>query len=177
MYIRNEDKRMVLWVLAVFCFIFLNCPIAKAEDKLTYVKADISHVYYSDVMAKYGDIWIGYTVTDSRTFPSYNGERFIIEKAYYYYRKDGSHVLLGHVDKTGLYDKNGNCLKEVPKIASEYQVAGISSGLIDNILGPSLVLQEKINSDSLWEGNAFVIADIDTQEDTIILMDMSRLLR
>ena len=173
---RSKDKRMVLWFLTVVCFIFMNCTSAKAEEKLTYVKTSLSSRYrhYNDVMSKYGEIWIGYTVSNSKTFTTYDGEFFIIDKAYYYYKKDGNYVLLGSVDKTGLYDKNGALLKEVPKISSDYQIAGISSRLIDGILGPALVLQSKINSDDLWEGNSFVTVDIDTQEDTIILMDMSR---
>jgi hypothetical protein len=172
---KSKDKRMVLWFLTVFCFIFVNCTSAKAEEKLTYVKTSLSSRYrhYNDVMSKYGEIWIGYTVADNKTFTTYDGEFFIIDKAYYYYKKDGNYVLLGSVDKTGLYDKNGALLKEVPKISSDYQIAGISSRLIDDILGPNLVLQSKTNKDSLREGEAFVIVDIDTQEDTITLMDMS----
>jgi hypothetical protein len=132
------------------------------------------YIHYNEVTSKYGDIWIGYTSDNKKIITGGGNERFIIGKAYYYYKKDDNYILLGSVDKTGLYDKNGNCLKKIgiESVAKGYLIAGISSSLIEDILGPSLILQLITNKDSWRETEAFVIIDIDTQQDTLILMDI-----
>jgi len=61
-------------------------------------------------------------------------------------------------------------------VASGYLIAGISSFLIKEIFGLHLILQSITNKDSWLETNAFAIMDIDTQQDTLILRDMSRFL-
>ena len=173
---KGREKVFLYWVM--LCFIFLNCATAKADETLTYVKTNLSerYIHYDEVVSKYGAIWIGYTITNSNIITETGNERFIIEKAFYYYKQDGNYILLGSIDKTGLYDKNGICLKPVSRVASGYQVAGISSSLINDILGIKLILQSETNISSWRETESFVIADIDIQQDTIILMDMSRFL-
>jgi hypothetical protein len=148
----------------------------KNNEELTYIKGPLSerYIHYNEVISKYGDIWIGYTSDNKEIITDGEDERFIIGKAYYYYKKDDNYILLGSVDKTGLYDKNGNCLEKTGSAASGYLIAGISSYLIEDILGPHLILQSITNKDSWRETNAFVIVDIDTEQDTLILMDMSR---
>ena len=174
----NENIKKVFLCLLMFCFIFFNCATAKAEENLTYARANLTerYIHYNEVVSKYGAIWIGYTIANSKITTTSREERFVIQKAYYYYKIDSNYILLGSIDKTGLYDKNGNCLKLVPRVASGYQVAGISSSLMDNIFGPKLILQSEIDADNWRETEAFVVTDIDTQHDTIILMDMSRFL-
>ena len=173
----SKNERII--ILLIFCFIFLNCVKVKAEQSLIYVQVNLNerYIHYNEVISKYGAIWIGYTIAHDIITTDSGEERFIIDKAYYYYKKDGTYVLLGSVDKTGLYDKNGSCLKPASKIASGYLLVGISSALIDvNILGPRFILQSETNSNIWGEIESFVIVDIDTQQDTLRLMDMSRFL-
>jgi len=174
----SSDKKRFICLL-MFCFIFLYCVKAKADESLTYVQANLSerYIHYNEVISKYGTIWIGYNIVNNKIITDSGDERFIIEKAYYYYKKDDSYILLGRIDKTGLYDKNGNCLKPVSRVASGYQVAGISSLLLERrTLSPTLILQSQANSESWRETETFVNVDIDIQQNTIILMDMSRFL-
>ena len=179
MVIENPNGKKGLLCLIMSCLIILNCTTAKAEDSLTYVQANLSerYIHYNEVISKYGAIWIGYTVANNKITTTSGHERFIIEKAFYYYKQDGSYILLGSIDKTGLYDRNGNCLKPISSVATGYQVAGISSLLLEGrTLSPTLILQSQTNNENWRETETFVNADIDTQQDTIILMDMSRFL-
>jgi len=174
----SVGKKRFLY-LAMFYFIFLNCAKAKADETLTYVQANLSerYIHYNEVISKYGGIWIGYTIVNSKITTDSGEERFIIGKAHYYFKKDGNYVLLGSVDKTGLYDKNGNCLKPVSRVASGYQAAGISSLLLEGrTFSPTLILQSQTDSKSWRETETFVNIGIDIQQDTIILMDMSKFL-
>jgi len=173
-----SDKKKFFHLL-MFCFILLNCNKAKADETLTYLQANLSerYIHYNEVISKYGAIWIGYNIANNKIITDSGDERFIIENAYYYYKKDGNYILLGRIDKTGLYDKNGNCLKPVSSVASGYQAAGISSLLLERrTLSPTLILQSQTKSESWRETETFVNIDIDTQQDTIVLMDMSRFL-
>ncbi|MDR0475201.1 MAG: hypothetical protein LBH43_16200, partial [Treponema sp.] len=129
---KNEIKRMAFLNLTVFCFIFLNCAAAKANEPLIYVKANLNERYDSEIISKYGEIWIGYVVSDNNIPPG-EYETFLIEKAYYYYKKNGNYVLLGSIDKTGLYDKNGLCVVPAPApplISSDNEIAGINSNFL-----------------------------------------------
>jgi hypothetical protein len=175
----SVDKEKFFLGLVMFCFILLNCATVKADETLIYVRANLSerYIHYNEVISKYGTIWIGYNIANNKITTDSGDERFILEKAYYYYKKDDSYILLGSIDKTGLYDKNGNCLKPVSRVASGYQVAGISSLLLaTRTFSPTLILQSQTNSERWRETETFVNIDIDTQQDTIILMDMSRFL-
>jgi len=173
-----KDK-MLINILLVLCFMHLNCTETKADEPLTYVKVPLSerYIHYNEVNSKYGDIWMGYSSIPNSNITIVPGyDRFIIEKAYCYYKKDGSYILLGSIDKTGVYDKNGTCLREVDRIASGFKVAGISSAIlgISGILVPNLILQSETDSNYWRETEAFVILDFDIEQDTLRLMDMSQ---
>jgi hypothetical protein len=114
---------------------------------------------------------LGYLAADIR-FTSAGEDRFVIDKAYYFFKKGESYIVLGSVDKNGLYDKDGNCIKSLPPVASQYDVIGISSLLIEDPLGPSLALQSKTNG-SIRESNPFVIVDFDTVAESLKLMDLN----
>jgi len=164
--------------LLLFCFSILNCYTIKADESLVYVKANITerYIHYNEVISKYGEIWIGYTIANEKIITSGGNERFIIEKAYYFYKENDNYILLGSIDKTGLYDKNGVCLRPVQRIATGFSASGISSFLFENIFGPRLILQSDTNSNIWRETELFVNIDIDTQQDTLRLRDMSRFL-
>jgi len=71
----------------IFCLTILNCSKVRADEQLTYVKADLSETYDNEVISKYGEIWVGYTIRNNKITNEAGDERFIIEKAYYYYNK------------------------------------------------------------------------------------------
>ena len=173
---RIIEKKTIFLYLAVFCFIFLSCAKVKANEPLIYVKANISehHKHYNEIISKYGEIWIGYIVSDNKIPPEIY-EHFIIEKAYYYYKKGSNYILLGSIDKTGLFDKNGFCLvpsPTAPLISSNNQIAGINSDLLEYSFSPTYILQSKTNSYLYIETDFFVAIDIDTQQDTLRPFEM-----
>ena len=165
-------KRMIFWYLTMFCFTFLNYAIAKADEPLILVKARINerHIQYNELLSKYEEIWIGYTIVKNMIATESGNERFIIERAYYYYKKDGDHILLGSLDKMGLYDKNGICIYEAPRIPSDFIIAGICSSLLEWSFSPALILQSKNNSDIYRETDGFIAIGIDTQQGTIKIL-------
>jgi hypothetical protein len=173
----NNGKGKVLKYFVFFVFILLNCVSLKANEPVIYVRANINerHRQFNEVMSKYGDIWIGYTIASNTITTTSREERFIIERANYYFKKDGIFILMGSVDKTGLYDKNRTLLRETPRnIAAGFQVAGISSQLIDmSSLTLYLILQSTTNSNIYHETEAYVFIDFDIENDTIKLRDMS----
>ena len=175
---KNLKKLMIPIELLVFCLMVFNCSKAKADEPFIYIKTNLNERYmrYNEVISKYGEIWIGYTVANNQIVTETGDERFAIETANFFYKKDDIYISLGSLDRTGLYNKNGTCLKPIPKVALGYTIIGISSSLIEDILGPRLILQSQSNNNSWRETESFVIADIDTQNDTIMLMDMSRFL-
>jgi len=177
--IYSNKNKIYIGFSIMLCLIHLNCVTIKADESLIYVKPQLSEGYLrNEVSSKYGDIWIGYRrITDSNVTTEAGTERFIIEKAYYYYMKDGNYNLLGSVDKTGLYDKNGSLLREVPRIVSGFQIAGISSYLFTHILGPALILHSVTDYNMWREGGPFVNIDIDTDQDTLKVRDMAQLFR
>jgi hypothetical protein len=146
---------------------------AFAEEEITYVQIQLgeSYVHYREVVEKYKEIWIGYS-TSNREFASADtGEKyFVIDSAFYFYKKDGKYVLLGSLNKDGFYDKNNICLKKT-KVSSDYNILGISSSLFENPLGPALVIQSKSKPDEIRRTNAFVIVDFDTNNDSVKIME------
>lgn len=178
MFLISNGKRKFLSYSVAIAFMLLSCTAAKANEQLVYVQANISerYIHYNEVMSKYGQIWIEYTITSDKIVADSRAERYIIEKANYFYKKDGNNILLGRVDKTGLYDKNGAIIMETPSnIASGFQVAGISSSLVEyNSLAPCLILQSITDSKHYRETEPYAILDFDVHNDTIRLMDMSR---
>jgi hypothetical protein len=169
---KKEVKRMILLNLTLFCFIIFNCTTAKADEPLIYVKAKLNyrHKHYNEITSKYGEVWIGYFVSDIKIPPS-EYETFLIEKAYYYFKKDGSYVLLGYIDKTGLYDKNGVCLRPAPTpplISSDNEIAGINSNMFEyGCFSPTYILRSKTIRDRFIETDYFVAIDINTEQDTL----------
>jgi len=172
MVIKNVNKKVAFLFQMLFCFMFFNCTVVKANESLIYVQIHLNekYIHYDEVISKYGEIWIGYTPSKIR-YAINNNKLFVIEKAYCFYKKSNEYILLGSIDKTGVYDKNGNSLYK--PILAQQLIAGISSSLIQDILGPSLIVQSEIINDVWWESEAFVILDIDTKQDTLRLMDMS----
>ena len=168
---KNDVKRMFFLNLLVFCFIFLNCAMVKANESLTYVKANLDkqHKHYNEITSRYGEIWIGYVILDDKNNVEAFGS-FIIEKANYYYRLNGNYILLGSIDKSGLYDKNGSCLVAAPSppiISIDNQIVGINPDLLEYSFSPTYILQSKTNSELFIETDFFVAIDIDTLKDTI----------
>jgi len=175
-------NKMPINILLILCFMHLNCTETKADESLIYIKVPLSerYIHYNEVNSKYGDIYIGYSSIPNSNITIMPGyDRFIIEKAYCYYMKEGSYILLGSIGKLGVYDKNGSCIKEVDRIASGFKVVGISSAIlgISGILVPRLILQSETDSNYWRETEAFVFLDFDTEQDTLRLMDMSQLYR
>jgi hypothetical protein len=176
MFIRNDVIKTCFCCLLSFLFFFLNCFTINANEELIFVKVPLSkqYIYYNDVISKYGEIWIGYTLANELFINEFGHEYFIIEKAFYFYKNNEDYILLGKIDKTGLYDKEGNCIKPISRVASGFSVIGISSSLIEHrILSPIYILQSQTNSRHLRETEVFALIDIDTQQDTIKLRDMS----
>ena len=165
------DKRAIFSYLTVFCFIFLSCATSMANETIAYEKANISerHKHYNEIVARYGEIWIGYIVSKNKISPEIY-EHMIIEKAYYYFKKNNVYILLGYIDNTGLYDKNGLCLVQAPTaplISSNNQIVGINSNILKYSFSPTYVLQSKIKSDLYIETDFFVAIDIDILQDTL----------
>ena len=127
----KKNKRFFLY-LTIFGFLFFNCSTAKADETIIYVQANLNerYVHYDKVISKYGTIWIGYTIAHGIITTDSGEERFIIEKANYYYKNENNYILLGSIDKTGLYDNNGNNLKPVSRVATGFHVMGVSSSLL-----------------------------------------------
>ena len=172
---RKINKAKTVCGLIILLVFFTNCFATKNKESLIYVQVHLNENYIklNEGVLKYEEIWIGYRVTNITFINVFGEECFVIEKAYYFYKDKDEYILLGSVDKTGLYDKNEECLKPVPAIPPDYIIVGISSSLVteQNIFGPSLILKSRDKENSFIETEAFVLVDFDTQNDTIKLME------
>lgn len=153
----------------VFLVVSLICVNAETEDGLTYVKAPISskNRQYNAITAKYKEIFIGYSSLDISFVSGIGEEVFAVDKAYYFYKKNGKLVLLGSFDKTGLYGKNGELLKAMPPVSPDYNLVGIASTFLTAPFSPGLVLRSKTDKNKLKETNPFVLIAVDTENDTL----------
>jgi hypothetical protein len=136
-----------------------------AEAGLTYVQVALNEQYHGDVIAKYQEIWMGYA-TSNKTFINYAGEHFIIDCAYFFYKKEGEYVLLGSLHKNGLFDKNNVCLKQAT--VRGYDILGMSSSrLLDDPLEPTMVIQSQSQPDEIWETELIVVIGFDLENDNL----------
>jgi hypothetical protein len=135
-----------------------------AEEWLTYVQVPLIEKYYGDVIAKYKAIWMGYS-TSNKTFIDYDGEHFIIDCAYFFYKKEGKYVLLGSLNKNGLFDKNNVCLKQAA--VRGYDVLGMTSSLLAAPVVPHLVIQSQSQPDRIRETELFVVIGFDLENDNL----------
>ena len=89
MFNKSDNKLNIIFNLLIFFTIFFNCPTIKADEALIYVRANLSerYIHYNEVITKYGEIWIGYTKEKNSITTEGGRERFIIGKAYYFYKK------------------------------------------------------------------------------------------
>ncbi len=165
--------RICLCVLVILCC----AGFAQAEEPLTYVQFSLSkrNIQYDEVMSKYKELWIGYTTSNKTvTIPittSLNEEILILNKVYYFYKRDNKYILMGYVDKTGLYDKNNNILKDVSNVSPI--ILGMSSTMIETPLIPNFILQSESNPKEFYETDAFATLDFDIENNSIRLRDLS----
>jgi len=167
----KKIKGIIFFNLTLCFFISLNCVKAEADESMIYAKAILNerHKHYKEIISKYGEIWIGYVVSEIRIPPGeYN--RFLIEKANYYFKNGDNYILLGRIDKTGLYDKHGLCLAPAPTpplISPNNQIIGINSNILEDSFLPTYILQSRIVKDRYIDTDFFVGIDIDTEQDTL----------
>jgi hypothetical protein len=135
-----------------------------AEEWLTYVQVDLDKKYRGDVIAKYQEIWMGYSTSD-KTYINYDGEQAIIDYAYFFYKKDGKYILLGSLHKNGLYDKNNVCLKQAA--VRGYDILGMTSSLIDDPLMPHQVIQSQSQPERIRQTEVFVVIGFDLENDNL----------
>jgi hypothetical protein len=141
-----------------------------AEAGLTYVQVALNEQYHGDVIAQYKAIWMGYSTTNKK-FINYAGEHFIIDYAYFFYKKEGEYVLLGSLNKNGLYDKNNVCLKQAA--VRGYDILGMSSSsLLDDPLEPTMVIQSQSQPDRIRETELFVIIGFDVENDNLKVLTL-----
>jgi hypothetical protein len=108
---------------------------------------------------------MGYS-TSNKTFIDYDGEQqFIIDYAYFFYKKEGKYVLLGSVNKNGLFDKNNICLEPVE--LSGYDALGMTPSLLADSLLPHLVIQSQSQPDRIRQTELFVVIGFDLENDNL----------
>jgi len=172
MFDRSSIKSLVFFT--AFAFTLLNCAVVKAEEtKTTYVRAVIHwHEQYEEIISTLGEIWIGYTSANINIVAQGGTGRFIIEKANFYYKGDGDNfILIGSLDETGVHDKDGNLLREIPRNLSN-QMLGISSSLVEegNFTVRLILYSDRFGA---FESEIWEYLDIDIKNATISLMDRS----
>ncbi|MDR1247992.1 MAG: hypothetical protein LBK63_01700 [Treponema sp.] len=149
----------------VWCLLLTGPFQIFAEEGLTYVQVALDKKYRRDVIAQYQEIWMGYSTSD-KTFIDYDGEYAIIDYAYFFYKKEGEYVLLGSLNKNGLYDKNNICLKQAA--VSGYDILGMSSSsLLAAPLMPTMVIQSQSQPERIRETELFVVIGFDLENDNL----------
>ena len=154
-----------------------NCTVSKADDtKARYVQAIINeyHGRYNEIVSAFEEIWIGYTPANINIITPGGTERFIIERANFYYIGDGGDfILMGSIDETGVRDKDGNLLRAISgTIAQEVQLLGISSSLVEVW---SFTVRLILYSDlfGAFESEVWEFLDIDIENASLSLRDRS----
>ena len=165
-------KKKTLICLAVF--VFISCVATKATEVI-YARAKISerHPQHQEILSRFpGGIWIGYILAFETIIAMGSEERFIIQRANFYYKTDNNFIFMGAVCELGVRDKNGNFLREMR--LSENRLIGISSLLVEeNSLSVRYILQE-YGWTNYWESEVFAHLDIDIENATIKLRDRLR---
>ena len=158
----------------------LNCTVSKADDtKARYVQAIINehHGRYNEIVSAFEEIWIGYTSANINIVIPWGTERFVIERANYYYKRDGNLVFLGHVDMTGVHDRDGNLLRAIPDTRpGDAGIVGISSSLIEQWSFTVHLIFRVIRpdgSEGYFESEVWEFLDIDIGNASLSLRDRS----
>ncbi|MCL2381779.1 MAG: hypothetical protein FWC64_09355 [Treponema sp.] len=174
MFNLRNTKRKVLVCTILFAFVLVNTATAKAEEM--FVQINISwHSQYDKIISRLGEIWLGYIPVSGKTIITSGGnERFIIKRINYYYKKDGDLIFMGHVDVTGVHDRNGNILRAIPDTRhGDARILGISSIEVEKRSLSISFIFFPATSNSYWESDIWVDLDIDIESASIRLFDRS----
>ena len=177
-YYRSNRGRNVLLCFVVFSLSLVSCARSRTEnEEEIFVRANIAwHGQYDAITARLGEIWIGYIPLPG-ILAIAGTEGFAIKRVNYYHIKDGNLVFMGHVDITGMHDKNGNILKEAPRYIGSCRgrVVGINPSLIAaGSLAISFIVAPSEGIDHYWRTEIWADADIDIENASIKLRDWSR---
>ncbi|GHU09279.1 hypothetical protein FACS1894151_06710 [Spirochaetia bacterium] len=157
-----------LTIVLIYCFLLCGIGVGiNAGEPLTYVQAPMGERFpdYSRIKSKYGEIWIGYSAVSNIRFVTGIGRNlFVIDTAYYYYKRGNEYVLLGSFDKDGLYDKNGIRLQGQPRVPSDAKVIGLSSTMLNTPFIPGLVLQ---TNTMIYETDPVISIGFDFEQDSL----------
>lgn len=167
-----------VFMCSLLCvFTFLSCSETTADESEIFIQANIAwHGQYDEITARLGEVWMGY-IPIPGIINVLGTERFAVSRVNYYRRVDGNMIFMGHVDKTGVHDKNGNLLREAPRylgsgqgrvVGIESQFIAVGSIAIRFIVAPS---ERDGGIDHYWSTEVWESIDFDIENATIKLFD------
>jgi len=145
-------------------FIYTSC---NDQEKIVEINLNIGNIFYDEIKSNYQKFWIGY-IKGNIEFESY-GKYFVINKINYYHKINNKLVLLGSVDKVGVYNNKGTLIKKCP-FKDQSIVIGLSSIMLDDPFSPIIVVNEK---NEIGMINPYTVIQINFIENTLIVHDIT----
>ncbi len=148
-----------------FIFIFGIISFSYSQEDLVYFPVSIAqnNPQYKEIKERYGNLWISIKRIDQNFITGTGKDRFIVESAHYYFKQNDKYIILGSIDRNGLYDKEGKIIFEINIKQSEK--LGLSSKLLESPFAPSIVIKTK--DGLIKETNAIILIELELNRDSI----------
>ena len=157
-------------VLVLVFFVLLTLGCTAEQSLVTVVKLSPNARNATEVNQRYGGLQLEYERTPT-TFKSGIGEdRFVISSIVYYLKDSSGLKRLGKIDKVGVWNSSGKLIKKLSDIRMAGELAGISSSILTNPLGVSLVITT--GAGGYKETNAAAILYVDISLMSIALFEL-----